>query len=161
MTVPQQQSDTYQEDFIIDNFTERKANKEKWESPTMTTPHGYKLKLEVWPDGQDKGKGSHISVWLHYLSEEGDKRKWSARITLTMELLKQYWVPGDTQKIIIMESFDIRCEKYTSKRRYNCIGTFSNTRIAHKKLDENQQFIKDNSLKMQVTLLKEEPIGSN
>ena len=112
----------------------------------MTTPCGYKLKLEVWPDGQEKGKESHVSVWLHYLSEEGDKRKWSARITMILELLKQYRVPGDTQKMIVMESFDICCEKYTSKRRQNCIGTFSNTLIAHKILDENQQFIKDLSL---------------
>ena len=162
--VPIQQPDTtnaYQWEFTINNFAERRASKERWESSVMTTPNGYKLQLEVWPSGQKEGRESHVSVWLHYLREEGDERKWSARVTMTLELLKQDWVPGNNRNVIIMESFDIMCDKYTNKRRYNLIGTFSNTLIAHKTLDENQLFLKDNSLKMRITLLNEQPIDPN
>lgn len=145
-------------EFTVDRFTERKTSKAKWESPVMMTPRGYKLLLEVWPNGQNEGRGTHVSVWLQYQREEGDEMKWPARVTMNLELLKQSWVPGNTRKMIIMESFDIECDKYTSKRRYHLIGTFSNTLIAHKTLSENQQFLKDDSLKMKITLLKEQPI---
>lgn len=147
--------------FTIDNFAERKIKKEKWESPIMLTPRGYQLLLEVWPNGQYEGKDTHVSVWLHYIREKGEETKWPARMTMNLELLRQKRIPGNNRKVIFMESFDILCDQYTNKRRYNFIGKFSNTLIDHKTLEENQQFLKDNSLKMQITLLNEQPIGNS
>jgi CRISPR/Cas system CSM-associated protein Csm2 small subunit len=148
--------------FTIDNFAERKANQEKWESPIMTTPNGYKLLLEVWPSGKYEGKDNHVSVWVQYIREEGEEEtKWPARVTMNLELLQQKWAPQNIRKVIFMESFDIQCDQYTKKRRYYLIGKFSNTLISHKALDESQLFLKNNSLKMQITLLKEEPIEND
>ncbi len=147
--------------FTIDNFAERKVKKEKWESSIMMTPRGYQLLLEVWPSGQYEGKDTHVSVWLYYIREKGEETKWPARVTMNLELLRQNWVTQNTRKLIVMENFDILCDQYTNKRRYNLIGKFSNMLIDHKTLEENQQFLKDDSLKMQVTLLNEQPIGND
>ena len=147
--------------FTIDKFAERKANEENWESPVMITPRGYKLLLEVWPSGKYEGRDTHVSVWVHYIREDGEETKWPARVTMNLELLRQEKAPQNTRKAIFMESFNIQCDQYTSKRRYNLIGKFSNTLVSHKTLDENQLFLKDDSLKMKVTLLNEQPIGND
>jgi hypothetical protein len=161
-TVPQRLDIANRCVLTIDNFAERKASQEKWESPIMTTPNGYKLLLEVWPSGKYEGKDSHVSVWVQYIREEGEEEtKWPARVTMNLELLQQKWAPQNIRKVIFMESFDIQCDQYTKKRRYYLIGKFSNTLISHKALDESQLFLKNNSLKMQITLLKEEPIEND
>ena len=145
--------------FTINKFAERKANKEKWESPVMMTPNGYKLLLEVWPSGKYEGEDTHISVWVQYIREEVEEEtKWPARVTMNLELLRQKKAPQNTRKVILMESFDIQCDHYSKKRQYNFIGKFSNTLISHKALEENQLFLKNDSLKMQVTLLSEQVI---
>ena len=159
--VPQQLAIANPYVFTIDNFTERRANKEKCESPIMMTPRGYKLLLEVWPSGKYEGRDTHVSVWVQYIREEGEETKWPARVTMNLELLRQKNAPQNTRQVIVMESFDIRCDQYTSKRRYNFVGTFSNTLISHKALDENEQFLKNDSLKIQITLLNEQPIGND
>ena len=154
----------YQEpwEFTVDDFTAKKANQEKWEGPLMTTPLGYNLQVDVWPNGQHDGKDSHVSVWLQYRKESGGKQQWPAKITMTLELLNQY--PGaEKWQNPIMESFNVLCDRYT--RQVNCIGAFSNTLIAHKTLGVNQQtkrqFLKDDKLKMRITLLEEKPIDTS
>ena len=148
-------------EFTVDNFAKRKATEENWESPIMMTPNGYQLLLEVWPSGKNKGKDTHVSVWVHYIREKGEEKRFPAQVTMTLELLRQNQVPGNTRKVILMETFAILCSNYTDKRRYNLIGTFSDTLIDHKTLEENQQFLKNDSLKMRITLLNEQPIGNN
>lgn len=147
-------------EFTVDNFMKRKANQEKWEGPEMTTPRGYNLQVDVWPSGQNKGKGSHVSVWMQYLNKMEDKaKKWPAKVTMTLELFNQYCGAEKWQNPI-MESFDILCDRY--KHRYNYIGTFGDTLISHKTLGKNHQkklqFLKDDSLMMRITLLRECPI---
>lgn len=157
-----EQSNTTWE-FTVDEFTKRKNNQEKWEGPVMTTPLGYNLQVEVWPDGQKEGKGSHVSVWMQYIHEvDGGKKKWPAKVTMTLELFNQY-CGAESWQNPIMETFDILCDEY--KHRYNCVGTFSNTLITHKTLGENQQkkrqFLKDDSIKIRITLLEERPINND
>lgn len=150
-------------EFTVDNFMKRKAKQEKWEGPEMTTPLGYNLQVDVWPNGQNKGKGSHVSVWMQYLNKTEDKtKKWPAKVTMTLELFNQYRGAEKWQNPI-METFNILCDRY--KRRYNCIGTFGDTLISHKTLGANHQkklqFLKDDLLTMRITLLHERPIDSD
>ena len=147
-------------ELTIDNFTKRKVNQEKWEGPIMTTPRGYNLQVDVWPNGQKEGKGSHLSVWMQYINEKDEeKKKWPAKVTLTLELFNQY--PGaEKWQNPIMDTFDILCDQY--KHRYNYIGTFGNRLIAHETLAKNPkkklQFLKEDSINMRIRLLEEQPI---
>ena len=154
----QQENDQVWE-FTVDKFMIRKANQEKWEGPEMTTPLGYSLQVDVWPNGQNEGKGTHMSVWMQYVYKAEDKKKWPAKITMTLEFFNQYRGSEKWQNPI-MESFNILCDQY--KNRYNCIGTFGDKLISHKTLGENHrkrlQFLKDDSLKLRITLLDERPI---
>ena len=59
--------------FTIDNFASRKQNDEIWVSPPFYTHvAGYKMRIDVYPNGDSTGRGTHVSVYLHMLQGEND-----------------------------------------------------------------------------------------
>lgn len=59
--------------FTIDNFATRKQNDEIWVSPPFYTHvAGYKMRMEVYPNGDGGGKGTHVSVFLFMMQGEND-----------------------------------------------------------------------------------------
>lgn len=59
--------------FVLDKYDERKAEDEKWCSPPFYSGvSGYKMCLQVYPNGQLEGKGSHVSLFLALLPGEFD-----------------------------------------------------------------------------------------
>ena len=77
-------------EFTMANFEQHK-NDEKWYSPPFYThPHGYKMCLEVSPNGFGSGKGTHLGVSVHMMSGEFDDHlKWPFRGNITFVLLDQ------------------------------------------------------------------------
>ena len=135
--------------FTVNKFTERKDNQEKWESDIMKTPLGYKLQLNVWPNGQKEGEGSYVSVWLGYLSGVDDGRlPFPVQITMTLELHDHFgkWELLRTEKFILTGTY---------KYRFNYIGTFNDNKlILHERL-HMRQFIQNDSIVMCITLIEE------
>ena len=132
----------------IDNFTKRKDNEEIWESDIMKTSFGFKLQLNVWPNGKERGDGSHMSVWLGYLLDAEERLPFPMLMTMTLKLRNCY----GKQELIRTENFTLN---YPGKYRFNYIGTFNNNQlISHERLSR-QKFIQNDSVVMCVTLIEE------
>ncbi len=133
----------------IDNFTKLKADKEKWESDIVQTPLGYRLQLNVWPNGQKAGEGSHVSVWLGYLSGVyANGLPFPIVMTMKFELHDHFgkWELLRTEKFMLTGAY---------KYQFNYLGTFNDNKlISHVQL-QRRQFIHNDSIMMCITLLEE------
>ena len=59
--------------FTIDDFSEKKRVDYEWNSPSFYTLNkGYKLRLNVHPNGYGAGEGSHLSVYAQLMRGEYD-----------------------------------------------------------------------------------------
>ena len=76
-------------EFIISDFSEKKEANEKWiSSPLYTHNSGYKFCLEVYPNGNLTGSGSHLSVFVALMRGEYDNElKWPFEGDIRVELL--------------------------------------------------------------------------
>ena len=66
--------------FAISDVTKKKKCNAEWISPVFYShPDGYKLCLVVYPNGISNGKGTHISIYVGFLSEiHVSKENWHA-----------------------------------------------------------------------------------
>ena len=78
-------------DFIMTGFLEKKQADKVWTSPPYYTHiGGYKFCLEVYPNGDGSGKGTHISVFTHLMEgEHDDELEWPFEGWITFELVNQ------------------------------------------------------------------------
>ena len=59
--------------------------------PFYIHKNGYKMRLEVYPNGCGNGKGTHISLFARLLKGENDcNLKWPLNINLTIQLINWY-----------------------------------------------------------------------
>ena len=67
-------------EFAITDFTKKKECNAEWISPVFYShPDGYKLCLVMYPNGISVGKGTHISIYVGFLSEiHVSKENWHA-----------------------------------------------------------------------------------
>ena len=77
--------------FTMTNFEEYKRDNDIWFSPHFYShPSGYKMCLGVVANGLDRGKGTHVSVFVHMMRGEfDDDLKWPFRGKVTMCMLNQ------------------------------------------------------------------------
>ena len=60
-------------EFIIDNFSKcQRSNEECISEPFYFHENGYKLSLLVYPNGRDKWKNKHVSLFVHLMKGEND-----------------------------------------------------------------------------------------
>lgn len=60
-------------ELVMPNVDQYKRNDEVWISPPFYThPHGYKMCLKVYANGQDEAKGTHLSAYIYVLQGEYD-----------------------------------------------------------------------------------------
>ena len=80
------------------NFQRHKKDKDDWYSPPVYTHHqGYKIHLRVVANGYDSAKGTHVSVFVHFMRGEFDDfLKWPFRGVISFQLLDQ--VNGEDHK---------------------------------------------------------------
>ena len=76
---------------IMNNYEESKANNEKWVSPAFFSHRGgYKMCIQVYPNGQSDGLGSHVSVFVSILpGEYDDVLPWPFSGYVTIHLVNQ------------------------------------------------------------------------
>ena len=87
-------------DIIMDGFEKHKKSNDAWYSPPFYTHlGGYRMCLGVDANGFGRGKGTHVSVYVHLMRGEfDDLLKWPFRGEVTMQLKKTD--PPHYQKII-------------------------------------------------------------
>ena len=78
-------------DFFMTGFLEKKQADKVWTSPPYYTHiGGYKFCLEVYPNGDESGKGTHISVYAHLMKgEHDDELEWPFEGRITLGVLNQ------------------------------------------------------------------------
>ena len=101
----------WQPEFTITGVSKHMKYDTEYISPSFYTyENGYKLRLEVYPNGNDEGNGSHVSIFICLLKGEyDDNLKWPMNITIQLTILN--WCKDDTH---IMKSFSISDTRVTS-----------------------------------------------
>ena len=95
----------------MNSFSVRKKQKEHWYSPSFYShPGGYKMCLKLRADGQNEGKDTHLSAFLHIMSGDYDHRlSWPFKGEIKLQLLNQRADDNHIKtSIVIDESSDVQ-----------------------------------------------------
>ena len=142
-------------EFVICNFSEKKEANEEWfSSPFYTQNRGYKFRLNVYPNGDGRGSGSHLSVYAALMRGEYDNElEWLFEGDIRVELLN--W-RADKNHHLCTISFNRYTDPYSSrvtdKKIGPCLGSpqfISHTDLA---LTTNSEYLRDDYLKLRVSL---------
>ena len=77
--------------FTLENFEAKRTSNTVWYSePFYTHPQGYKIRAQVYPNGTDEGKGTHVTVSMCFMrGKYDDHLPWPFRGAIAIELLNQ------------------------------------------------------------------------
>ena len=77
-------------EITMTNFHQHKNDEVWYSQPFYTHPHGYKMCLNLSPNGYGSGKGTHLGVFFHLMRGEfDDQLKWPFRGDITYQLVDQ------------------------------------------------------------------------
>ena len=133
------------------NFKQHKKGKGDWISPPVYTHHqGYKICLRVVAYGQLAGKGTHVSVFIHFMRGEFDDfLQWPFRGTISLRLLDQ--LNGVDHKVFSAIYDDTREINICNRVLYGerAVKGFGSTLfIEHPELEP--KYLRNNTLMFQV-----------
>ena len=144
----------------ITEFHMRKMyNSEYLSPPFYTHNNGYKMRLEVYPNGYGDGKGTHISLFVRLLKGENDSNlKWPMNIDLKIQLIN--WRKNDSHILYV-----IHFTKAVSGARNQVTGTKKKADLpwethkfcAHSTLyaaTRSVQYIEDDCIRLRVKSVK-------
>ncbi|XP_011409491.1 PREDICTED: TNF receptor-associated factor 5-like, partial [Amphimedon queenslandica] len=101
----------------LNQFTEKKEEKEEWYSPGFyTSPGGYKMSLNVDANGNGEGEGTHVSCFICLMAGEyDDTLEWPFQGKVTIELLNQ--LEDKNHKKGVIRFRDSTADKYKERVR--------------------------------------------
>ena len=145
------------EEFTISDFSEKKeANKEWYSSPFYTNNRGYKFRLKVFPNGNDDGSGTHLSVFAQLMRGEYDNElEWPFEGDIRVELLN--WRADKNH-----HWYTISFSRYTDHNlafrvtdQETAIGFGYDKFISHTDLvsTTNSEYLRDDYLKLRVSAI--------
>ncbi len=108
---------------VMTNFTQHKRDGDEWYTPPVYTHHqGYKICLRVDANGHGIGKGTHISVYVHFMRGEfDDSLKWPFHGVILWQVLDQ--VNGKDHKTQTIPyddkiyTLNVSCDRVTEGER--------------------------------------------
>ena len=143
----------------VDQYLKKKEKDEIWYSPgSYTSPGGYKMKLNVCPNGEGDCKGTHVSCFICLMSGEyDDTLEWPFQGEVTIELLNQLEDKNHMKYIIqYNESTPEKQKQRVLKGEDNTAGWGYSQFISHSELEYNPitncQYLKDDSLYFRVSV---------
>ncbi len=132
------------------NYQQHKRDDDRWYSPPVYTHHqGYKICLGVYANGIGIGKGTDVTVVVHFIRGEfDDSLKWPFRGAISCQLLDQvngkdhetYTLPYDDT------TPDTSCTRVTEGER--SLGWGVAKFIAHTELEPN--YLRNDTLLFQI-----------
>ena len=146
-------------EFVISDFTEKKeANEEWYSSPFYTHNRSYKFRLKVTPNGDGRGRGSHLSVYAQLMRGEYDNElEWPFEGDIRVELLnwradKNLHHSGRIDFNRYSDPDGKRSSRVTNKETANSFG--KPQFISHTDLTPttNTEYLRDNYLKLRVSV---------
>ena len=100
--------------FTIVNYDHYRKVDYRWSSsPFYSHPGGYKLDCDVYPDGLNDGKGTHLSLYVGILQGEyDDQLKWPFNGVVTIEMFNWWTNKWDySRSISLDDSVPIHCRE--------------------------------------------------
>ncbi len=129
--------------FKLPDYKEKKASGNKiFTSPSFySSPNGYRMKIEVYANGNGDGEGTHVSVYLLIISgENDDELNWPFVGLISIELLNQLRDKNHHSDYIHIFP-DFNGDNY-SLQHY----------IPHSYLESNSPYLQDNTLYFRVSV---------
>ncbi len=129
------------------NFQQRKRDDDHWYSPPVYTHHqGYKICLRVEANGFSRGKGTHISVYVHFMRGEFDNSlKWPFRGVISYQILDQVNGKDHTKHTI---PYDDETPNTSVTEGERGVGRGHSTCIAHTELEP--KYLRNDTLLFQI-----------
>ena len=146
-------------EFIISDFSEKKeANKKWYSSPFYTHNRGYKFCLNVYPNCDGRGSGSHLSVYAQLLRGEYDtKLEWPFEGDIRVELLNWRADKNHHSHTTHFNRYYDPDGRYTSlvTDQETANGLGKNQFIPHTDLapTTNTEYLRDDYLKLRVSAI--------
>ena len=144
-------------EFTLTEFTKRKQFNNLYSSvPFYSHPHGYKLSLDVYSNGCDVGKSTHISIFARLMRGDYDNDlQWPFDCNITIELVN--WRKDNdhyynTDEFLLNSDGSITSRVTVGEYSPRCWG--SNCFITHSSLyynsDTNTEYLQDDCLRLRV-----------
>ena len=125
--------------------------------PFYTHKNGYKMRLEVYPNGYGDGKGTHISIMARLLKGENDSNlKWPMNIDLKIQLIN--WHKNDSHILYVIhftKALSGACNQVMGTKEKADLPWGIHKFSAHSTLYEvthNVQYIEDNCIRVRVII---------
>ena len=130
-------------DVLMTNFNDWKNREDHWFSPSFYTHReGYKMCVKVHAYGQENGRGTHVSIYVHLMSgNHDDKLSWPFRGEVKLQLLNRRKNDNHIEYVV---PFDDLSQEEASQRVTN--GLVSVSGIAARVGEGSPQFIKHEDL---------------
>ena len=129
--------------FKVTGYNARKATDNVFKSDSFyTSPGGYKMCIQVTPNGNETGQGTHVSVYAALLEGAYDASlSWPFVATVTITLLNQ--LADDNHHILSIECDNNDCLKVDERKGYPQFISHAALPYNHV---ENTQYLKSDTL---------------
>ena len=142
---------------VMDKFEERRSKCDVWHSsPCYSSEDGYKFCLALHANGDNSGKGSHVSLYIVLMKGKNDDNlKWPFKGEFTLQLLN--W-REDKNHVKTVIKFDEFTPKEWSRRLYEeeraINGRGKHRFLAHSMLHynavKNTEFVSNDKLCLKI-----------
>ncbi|XP_003388778.1 PREDICTED: TNF receptor-associated factor 5-like [Amphimedon queenslandica] len=154
------QHSSNQQVFKLHGYKDKKEEDKKWYSPGFyTSPGGYKMSLRVDPNGNGKGKGTHVSCFMCLeAGEYDDTLEWPFQGEVTIELLNQLEDKNHKKENVSFDESTPGQGKERVNEGRNTVGMGHQKFIPHEAWEfeynpfTNCQYLKDDSLYFRVSV---------
>ena len=142
--------------FALHGYMEKKEVNEVFTSPSVyTSPRGCKLQLEIYVNGHDRGKGTHMSIYPSLLKDE-NAHSLSGEVTIT--LLNQ--LADENHHTKTMSTNILNINRFLVKRRrriesHGNLHKYALHSILSFNPEEYTQYLKDDTLYFRVSFQEE------
>jgi hypothetical protein len=137
--------------FRVTNFQNYKDTKTQFFSPSfqLQTPPGYRMIFEVYAHGYGDGAGTHVSVFLNFLSGNRETHlEWPFNVSVTFTLLNQLGNDCHHSEVMMLDATDNIGVGRSSWGHHKF--------VKHSALDHNRvwniQYLKDDTLYFRISV---------
>ena len=146
--------------FILSDVERQKKQNGRWHSPAFYThSRGYRMCLEVYPNGTGDGLGTHLSIYTCIMRGQFDADlKWPFRDDVTIQIVNQAGEDNHQEKVV---SYTDKTPDHTAGRvtnRERCEAWGFHQFLPHSSLGSNAasntQYLRGDSLRIQISKVK-------
>ena len=129
----------------------KEGSKERLDSePFYTSPHKYKLKMSLDPNGRCEGKNTHLSVYIMIMEGEYDAiLPWPFLPQVTFTLIDQQEDTSQRKNVVWSLKADPRIKVYARPVSKTNMGRGFPTFVSHEEV-QTRRYIVDNTIFLQV-----------